>query len=172
MSYPQDVDLSAGAVREPFASVTNAVKNPALLSLSQPGREDVQNKGGPATDAGQSQTTHTTDTDAKGGAHGDPSGPNAQALRAGLAAMGHTIGDAGKTSTRFVNADGMSVCSMGTAGSKTGDSAYGTANDHHVDHEVSHMGPWAQDKINRLKTTSLATIVVAVQSQLKSTCLC
>ncbi|KAL6832797.1 hypothetical protein V8C40DRAFT_145584 [Trichoderma camerunense] len=150
MSFSEDIDLSAGAFREPFKSVTNVVDNPALPSLSQPGREDVQNKGGPSTDAGHSQSTHTTDTDgvvgsggvsdANGGAHDEPSGPKAQALRAGLAAMGHTIGDAGKASTRYANADGVSDCSTGTPDSKTGDAAYGTANDPYVEHEVSHMG--------------------------------
>lgn len=140
MSYSEDIDLSAGAFREPFKSVTNVVDNPALPSLSQPGREDVRNKGGPSTDAGHSQSTHTTDTDANGGAHDDPSGPKAQALRAGLAAMGHTTGGAGKTSTSYTNADGMSVSSMGPSDGNIGDSAYGTANAPFVDLEVSHMG--------------------------------
>ncbi|KAK4074692.1 uncharacterized protein Triagg1_4841 [Trichoderma aggressivum f. europaeum] len=138
MAYPQDVDLSAGAFREPLANVTNAVGNPLLLSLSQPGRDDVQNKGGPTTDASHSQITNTTD--ANSGARNDLSRLNAPAPRPGPASTDHTTGAA----------DGRSVCSMGTPDSKTGDSAYGTANDHHVDHEVSHMGPWAQDKISSL----------------------
>ncbi|KAL7954619.1 hypothetical protein V8C34DRAFT_293818 [Trichoderma compactum] len=138
MPYPQDVGLSAGAVREPLSNVTSALGNPVLLSLSQPGRDDVQNRGGPATDASHSQTTNTTD--ANSGTRHDLSGLNAQAPRPGPASTDHTTGAA----------DGMSVCSMGASDSKTGNSAYGTANDHHVDHELSHMAPWAQDKISGL----------------------
>ncbi|KAL7783695.1 hypothetical protein V8C43DRAFT_309338 [Trichoderma afarasin] len=183
MEYPTSFDLSPAAaanpqepntegkglaIRKPFASVTNAVGNPALLSLSQPGREVVQNKGGPATDAGHSQSTHTTDTDgvvgsggvddANGDARDDPWRPNAQILRAGLAAMGHPTGGAGKTSTSYTTADGMSVCSMGTSDSKAGDSAYGTANDPYVDHSdvkgaKPHMAPWVQDHIGKRFTS-------------------
>ncbi|KAJ4858753.1 hypothetical protein T069G_07020 [Trichoderma breve] len=176
MEYPTSFDLSPAAagnpqepntegkglaIRKPFASVTNAIGNPALLSLSQPGREDVQNKGGPATDAGHSQSTHTTDTDgvvgsggvddANGGARDDLSRPNVQTLPAGLAAMDRPTGGAGKTSTSYTNADGMSICSMGTSDSKAGDSAYGTANDPYVDHEVSHIAPWVQDDLSSLR---------------------
>lgn len=165
MEYPTSFDLSPAAagnpqepntegrglaIRKPFASVTNAVGNPALLSLSQPGREDVQNKGGPPTDAGHSQSTHTTDTDgvvgsggvndANRGARDDPSGLNARALRPGLASTDHTTGAA----------DGRSVSSMGTSDDKTGEPAYGTANAPFVDHEVSHMAPWVQDKLSSL----------------------
>ncbi|KAF3076130.1 hypothetical protein CFAM422_001133 [Trichoderma lentiforme] len=37
-SYPPEIDLSAGNLRQPFRSVTDAVQNPDLPSLSQPGR--------------------------------------------------------------------------------------------------------------------------------------
>ncbi|KAL6698575.1 hypothetical protein J3F84DRAFT_228567 [Trichoderma pleuroticola] len=149
IAYPQDVDLAAGAVREPLANVTKAVENPLLLSLAQPGRDDVQNKGGPTTDTGHSQTTNTTGasgsgsggtTGANSGARNDLSRLDAQAPRPGPASTHHTTGAV----------DGRSVSGVGTSDSKTGDSAYGTANDPYVDHEVSHMAPWAQDKIRSL----------------------
>ncbi|KAL6809378.1 hypothetical protein GGI42DRAFT_350835 [Trichoderma sp. SZMC 28013] len=139
MPYPQDVDLAAGAVREPLSNVTNALGNPVLLSLAQPGRDDVQNRVGPTTEAGHSQTTDTSA--ASSGAHNDLSKLNAQARRPGPASTDQTTGAA----------DGMSVCSRGTSDSKIGDSAYGTANDHHVDHELSHMAPWAQDNLSGLR---------------------
>lgn len=37
-SYPPEIDISAGNLRQPFRSVTDAVQNPDLPSLSQPGR--------------------------------------------------------------------------------------------------------------------------------------
>lgn len=165
MEYPKSFDLSPAAagnpqepntqgkglaVRKPFASLTNAVKNPALLSLSQAGWEGVPSKGGPTTDAGQSQTTNTTDasaaagsggiSDANSGVRNDLSGLNTRALRPGLASTDPSTGAA----------DGRSVSSMGPSDDKTGETAYGTANDPFVDLEVSHMGPWAQEKINNL----------------------
>lgn len=153
MEYPKSFDLSPAAagnlqepntqgkglaVRKPFASLTNAVKNPALLSLSQAGWEGVPSKGGPTTDAGQSQTTNTTD--ANSGVRNDLSGLNTRALRPGLASTDPSTGAA----------DGRSVSSLGPSDDKTGETAYGTANAPFVDLEVSHMGPWAQEKINNL----------------------
>ncbi|KAM6480983.1 hypothetical protein HDV62DRAFT_89279 [Trichoderma sp. SZMC 28011] len=165
MSYPKSFDLSpatAGnpqepntegkglAVRKPFASLTKTVDDPLLLSLSQAGWEGVPSKGGPTTDAGQSQTTNTTDTSAAAGSGGinnansaaqnNLSGLNTRALRPGPASTDHTTGAA----------DGRSVSSMGTSDDKTGEPAYGTANAPFVDHEVSHMAPWVQDKLSSL----------------------
>ncbi|KAL7913120.1 hypothetical protein GGI35DRAFT_277171 [Trichoderma velutinum] len=155
MSYPKDFDLSADAAqnapesnaedkghafRKPFASVTDAVTNPYLLSLS-PGWDGVKSGSGPSTEAGHSQSTTTTDASAaNSGAHNELSEPTVKALRAGLASVDHTTGAA----------DGRSVCSMGTSVDKTGESAYGTANAPFVDHEVSNMVTWTHDKISSL----------------------
>ncbi|KAL6827253.1 hypothetical protein J3E69DRAFT_260179 [Trichoderma sp. SZMC 28015] len=153
MEYPKSFDLSpatAGnpqepntegkglAIRKPFASLTKTVDDPLLLSLSQAGWEGVPSKGGPTTDAGQSQTTNTTD--ANSGVRNDLFGANTRALRPGLASTDHTTGAA----------DGRSVSSMGTSDDKTGEPAYGTANAPFVDHEVSHIAPWVQDDLSSL----------------------
>ncbi|UKZ80850.1 hypothetical protein TrVFT333_008615 [Trichoderma virens FT-333] len=173
-NYPQTVDLSSApaaaqnpqepntggkgpAIREPLPSVTTAMNNLHILW------GDVPNKGGPATEAGRSQTTTTTSTSATdplaaagsgGGINGAGSGvpiglsmPMVQALDAGSASRGHKTRDATICS-------GMSVSSMDTSDFKTDQSPYGTVNDFSVDHEVSHMGPWADDNIKGLTKKS------------------
>ncbi|KAL7946396.1 hypothetical protein V8C42DRAFT_33953 [Trichoderma barbatum] len=156
---PQELEIGAKGqvVRKPLASVTKAIENPLLPSLMKDGWEHIQKGGGPATEAGRSQTTDTTATtasatgppvggdinDADSGVHNSLSRQNIQAFDAKLGPRGHNTPGASFSSAIYVNEDGMSDASMDASHSEIDKSSYGTANAPRVESEIIHMATWA-----------------------------
>jgi hypothetical protein len=150
-------------IRGPLASVTKALHNPFLPgnqedweSIPTGDRAGTESTGSQTTDTNTNTTAHpiidaAAANIADNRTQGGLSEPNVHALNAFGSGSASQDGNTSGFPTSYVNVDEMSVSDMTASYHKAENKEpYSPVGGPQVPFEVSHMGPWAEEKISKL----------------------